>query len=336
MCRQKEAVTTRKNEDTAISQQGIDRNKLIEGAFKTIIHDRSILAFIVKNTVKECMDADLETIRDGIAHVEGSNLAKGREQDLQVYPSRIELDSSFDLTIEGTEISIIINIEAQNHYNPGYPLENRATFYASCVLASQKGNEMLNDRYDQLRPVYSIWVLPNPPEELRNIVETYSITETTEGGGRGIKSLINIVFLNIGYYDKGSNPAVDLFSILMRRYDGATDKISDMKKKLRECLKISVSDDVLGGANAMMTLAEQSELLGYKAGYGDGYKDAETKITESVLMAEAESTVENIFLMCDKRGMSLEEVLECIKVRDDLRPYFDKVMDRYLAERGMH
>ena len=310
-----------RSKDITISKEETDRKNIIEGAFKTIVHDRNVLAFIIKNTVDECKDADLETIREGIAHEKDSDLAKGREQDLVVYPSRIELDSSFDLTIEGTEISVIINLEAQNEYDPKYPLENRATFYASCVMASQKGNEMLNDHYEQLRPVYSIWVLPNPPMELRNTVKTYAITETTDIGGRPFKSLINIVFLNIGFYDGVSNPAVDLFSVLMGRYNGE----SDTREKLKKCFNLIVSDAVIGGAKTMTTLAEQSENVGYKRG--------KMETEESRLTIEAESTVSGILSMSEKYGKPLAEVIEDYGIRDDLRPYFDRELERRLAER---
>lgn len=304
----------RKNENITIAKEETDRKNIIEGAFKTIVHDRNVLAFIIKNTVDECKDVDLEEIREGIAHEKGSDLAKGREQDIVVHPTRIELDSSFDLTVEGTEISVIINIEAQNNYRTSYPLENRATFYASCVLASQKGNEMQNDRYEQLRPVYSIWVLTNPPEELRNTMKTYSITETTEGSGGRIRSLINIVFLNIGYYDKGSYPAVDLFSILMGRFDGSCDA----KEKLRECFNLTVSDAVIGGAEKMKSLSEQS------VDYGK----------EITLIRDAKVIVENIIRYADGMGITVEDCMKMSYLTDDLRPYVEEELERRLEDRG--
>ena len=80
------------------------------------------------------------------------------------------------------------------------------------------------------------------------------------------------------------------------------------------------------GAEKMTTLAEQSENVGYKRG--------KMETEESRLTIEAESTVSGILSMSEKYGKPLAEVIEDYGIRDDLRPYFDRELERRLAERS--
>ena len=53
---------------------------------------------------------------------------------------------------------IIINIEAQRGDTKEYDIMNRATFYASRMISSQKERDFTNSNYDDIKRVYSIWI----------------------------------------------------------------------------------------------------------------------------------------------------------------------------------
>lgn len=46
----------------------------------------------------------------------------------------------------------------QRKHKPGYPLVRRADFYAARMLSSQKGTVTEDTVYEDLQPVYTIWV----------------------------------------------------------------------------------------------------------------------------------------------------------------------------------
>lgn len=59
---------------------------------------------------------------------------------------------------------IIINVEAQKSEPQKYDILNRAIFYVSRMISSQKGRDFENSDYNNIKQVYSIWVCMNMPE----------------------------------------------------------------------------------------------------------------------------------------------------------------------------
>lgn len=77
----------------------------------------------------------------------------------------------------GELIRLIVNIEAQNDFYPGYPLIKRAIYYCSRMISSQYGTEFINAHYENIKKVYSIWICMNPPKNRKNSITRYHITE---------------------------------------------------------------------------------------------------------------------------------------------------------------
>ena len=53
---------------------------------------------------------------------------------------------------------IIVNVAAQKDGPKGYQILNRAIFYVSRLISSQKERDFENSNYDDIKRVYSIWV----------------------------------------------------------------------------------------------------------------------------------------------------------------------------------
>ena len=56
---------------------------------------------------------------------------------------------------------VIVNIEAQKAEPSAYDIINRAVFYISRMISSQKGREFIKSNYNDIKRVYSIWVCMN-------------------------------------------------------------------------------------------------------------------------------------------------------------------------------
>ena len=59
---------------------------------------------------------------------------------------------------------MIINVEAQRKETSEYKILNRAVFYGSRLISSQKERDFTNSNYDDIKRVYSIWVCMNMKE----------------------------------------------------------------------------------------------------------------------------------------------------------------------------
>ncbi len=79
--------------------------------------------------------------------------------------------------VSGELIRLIINVEAQNNFYPGYPLIKRGIYYCSRMISSQYGTEFTEGHYSGIKKVYSVWICLNPPEERSNTITRYYIEE---------------------------------------------------------------------------------------------------------------------------------------------------------------
>ena len=75
---------------------------------------------------------------------------------------------------------IIINVEAQKDEPSDYEILNRAVFYVSRLVSSQKERDFENSSYDDIKSVYSIWICMNIimiglAKELPEHDETYEL-----------------------------------------------------------------------------------------------------------------------------------------------------------------
>lgn len=72
---------------------------------------------------------------------------------------------------------IIINVEAQKDEPTGYEILNRAIFYVSRLISSQKERDFENSSYDDIKRAYSIWVCMNMEESSMSHVHLTPIEE---------------------------------------------------------------------------------------------------------------------------------------------------------------
>ena len=79
--------------------------------------------------------------------------------------------------VSGELIQLIINIEAQNDFYPGYPLIKRGIYYCSRMISSQYGKEFTESHYEKIKKVYSIWICMNPPKNRENTITRYYVEE---------------------------------------------------------------------------------------------------------------------------------------------------------------
>ena len=93
---------------------------------------------------------------------------------------------------------IIINVEAQKNEPTEFAILNRAIFYVSRLISSQKERDFKNTNYDDIKRVYSIWVCMNTDENSINHVHLINDTLMGSYVWKGKLDLINIVMMMLG------------------------------------------------------------------------------------------------------------------------------------------
>ena len=110
----------------------------------------------------------------------------------------IRFDIIFYVRMRDGLFQIIINIEAQRGDPGEYDILNRATFYASRMISSQKERDFKNSNYDDIKRIYSIWICMDWKE---NCMNYFHLTDEPVLGSyhwKGKRDLINIVMIGLG------------------------------------------------------------------------------------------------------------------------------------------
>lgn len=168
-------------------------NAAYDEACKRLLANKQILARIVKTCVEEFRECGIKDIEEkyleGMPEIAGvfvhqdepGQFIRGSNtEDATMAEGTVFFDIRFRAVAPATgeAISLIINIEAQNDYYPGYPLLKRGIYYGSRLISAQYGTEFTGSQYEKIKKVYSIWICTNPPKNRRNTITMYSINET--------------------------------------------------------------------------------------------------------------------------------------------------------------
>ncbi|MCD7847920.1 MAG: Rpn family recombination-promoting nuclease/putative transposase, partial [Oscillospiraceae bacterium] len=167
-------------EDLKNSVEAADINVQYDTAAKVFLAHKSILSRILVATVDEFkgMEPDeVEGFIEGDVHVgnvpvdPGLTNAENGERIVglntvqpEIREGYVTFDVIFYVRMRDGLSQIIINVEAQKDDTPGYDILNRAIFYVSRLISSQKERDFTGSHYNDLKRVYSIWICMNMDE----------------------------------------------------------------------------------------------------------------------------------------------------------------------------
>ena len=259
------------------SKQAYDRS------CKIILRNQDILAEILKEFVveykglsrREIIDNYLSRRKEFNLDYDDNEIPSDNIEDDSVDGARVNYDLVYSLiapTSSGDNIGIIVNIEAQNRYGLKYDIEDRATYYASRLIARQKGpRTVLNvNDYAELKKVYSIWICTNSSKAEQNSILDLRLKPDIRIGNPKIKEvydLINISIINLGN-DIESN--LEILSILNILFDIHTKL--EYRKNFLEQHDIIMSKEQIDEVDNMANLSDYIELTALDKGRKQGHE----------------------------------------------------------------
>ena len=92
---------------------------------------------------------------------------------------------------------IIVNIEAQKDEPTEYKILNRAIFYVSRMISSQKERDFVNTNYDDIKQVFSIWICMNMDDNSLSHIHLTKDELLKPCNWKGNLDLLNIVLIGI-------------------------------------------------------------------------------------------------------------------------------------------
>ena len=217
-----------------------------DAACKSLLSSKSILAHILKATVKECEDLDIDYIRNcciekdihvGIVpvHPYDNEFIQGLGQESNIYNEGIcYFDIHFSAVFPENK-KIYFNLEAQNQ-NPSYPIEKRGAYYLGRMVSAQYGTEFSHSHYEMLKKAYSIWICFNPPKRKRNTIVRYEEKAEFLKGHYEISKdeydMMCTVIINLGKEgEQGSEGILRLMEVLFSNTRKIEEKIEIIKNE---------------------------------------------------------------------------------------------------------
>lgn len=159
-------------------------------------------------------------------------------------------------------IKLIVNLEAQKDFYPGYEIVTRGIFYGGRMISAQLDTEFEIPNYDGLKKVYSIWICMNAPKYIGNAISSYSMNKQdfVEGIPDKKWAYDKLVVIVICLNEK-SKKETD-FLKMMNTLLSTTKNVEEKKKELEQEYQIEMKSDLRKGLNLMCNLSELVEEQG--------------------------------------------------------------------------
>ena len=213
----------------------VDQKAQYDEACKKVLAEKIILAWIMKHTMKEYVDYDVVEIVERFIvgepkvaetkvmpdETNAPKITGTGVEDTTVTEGSITYDIQFRAIMPSSDkvVQMIINVEAQNDFYPGYPIIKRGIYYCARMISAQYGTVFTNSHYEKIQKVYSVWICMNPPKERNNTITGYSLTEKHHVGKvkekEELYDLINAIMICLGKNEEAAeNELLYLLNVL--------------------------------------------------------------------------------------------------------------------------
>ena len=184
---------------------------------KRLLAQKSILAHILVKTVDEFKGMKPEDVvtyiegepsisvvpvEPGLANMEktdatGQRIVGLNTENAEINEGLVRFDIIFYVRMKNGLAQIIVNIEAQKDEPTEYKILNRAIFYVSRLISSQKERDFVNTNYDDIKQVFSIWICMNMDDNSLSHIHLTKDEMLKPCNWKGNLDLLNIVLIGI-------------------------------------------------------------------------------------------------------------------------------------------
>ena len=302
-----------------------DKNAAYDALAKKILSRKSILAQILKFSVKEFSDCTLEDIEgkyiegdptltintvplDDTLYIKGRNAeSKSPTEGL------ITFDIIFDaiLPTDKEIAKFIVNVEPQKTTkNLDYKLMKRAVYYSARLISSQKEKEFHGDDYDKIKKIFSIWVCMDVQNYRADSIQEYRLTEKILHGNfhDELKNydLLTVIILNLGK-NSTTHKLLDLLHLIFMELKTSEEK----EKILHNDFNIELSTD----------MREELEKMG---GLMQPLLDiaAEQAAEKAAAESKKETLLKNIRSLMKTLNLTAQQAMDALQISADKQKEF--------------
>ncbi len=316
-----------------------DKEAQYDEKAKEILGQKSILAHILVKTVEEFkgmnpMDVvpfiegepyiSLVPVDPGMTNaateMNGKKIIGLNTENKEINEGEVRFDILFYVRTQDGLYKMIINVEAQKDEPTEYHILNRAVFYVSRMISSQKDREFINSEYNDIRKVYSIWICMN---RKKNTLEHIHLTQESLIGKehwKGRLDLVNIIMIGLAKQIPEQDEEYELHRLLgtlLSQNLEAKEKMQiieeeyhiPMEQKLRKDLKIM--------CNLSQGVKEEGIAIGHKFGLEQGRREGRREGIQEGRQEAILETINNVISSMHEKGYTVMEIADVLKMSSE-------------------
>lgn len=302
-----------------------DRDAQYDNSAKRLIAHNIILARILVKTVEEFKGMDpleVAALIEGLPYISavpvepgltnavhfqnGQRLVGFNTENQELNEGLVRFDIVFYVRMKDGLSQIIINVEAQKDEPGEYEILNRAVFYVSRLISSQKERDFENSSYDDIKCVYSIWICMNMEE---NTMSHIHLTKEDLIGSyewKGNLDLLNIIMIGLAKELPEHDETYELHRLLgalLSRELTVDEKLDIIRKEYDIPLEENFRKDMSTMCNLSQGVKEEGIAIGRAEG-------------EAGLIAKMYKNGLSIELIASATDKTIEEVKTIIEGKE--------------------
>ena len=211
-----------------------------------------------------------------------------------------------------SQVGVIINIEVQQNFHPGYDIIKRGIYYGCSLIAMEKETVFADSDYDNLKKVYSIWICLDVPLDKANTIIRYGMaelcpTDVTHGVHRigAPYDLLEVMMVCLNdKCENGGDVVIDMLRTLFSQRLSKEEK----QKLLKEKYSITFTQEKQMKFNYYEYVKETNLKIGEEKGFQLGeIQTRKTVVTNMLLQGKSEKDIQATL------GLNASQVRELIR-----------------------
>ena len=272
-----------------------DRDAQYDNSAKRLIAHKIILARILIKTVEKFKGMDpleVAALIEGIPYIStvpvelgltnavhfqnGKRIVGFNTENQELNEGLVRFDIVFYVRMKDGLSQIIINVEAQKDEPSDYKILNRAVFYVSRLISSQKEKDFENSSYDDIKCVYSIWICMNMEE---NTMSHIHLTKEDMIGSyewKGNLDLLNIIMIGLAKELPEHDETYELHRLLgalLSRELTVDEKLDIIGNEYDIPLEENFRKDMSTMCNLSQGVKEEGIAIGRREGLEEGRRE---------------------------------------------------------------
>ena len=307
-----------------------DKDAQYDNSAKRLIAHKIILARILVKTVEEFKGMDpieVAALIEGLPYISavpvepgltnavhfqnGQRLVGFNTENQELNEGLVRFDIVFYVRMKDGLSQIIINVEAQKDEPSDYEILNRAVFYVSRLVSSQKERDFENSSYDDIKCVYSIWICMNMEENTMGHIHLTKEDLIGSYEWKGNLDLLNIIMIGLAKELPEHDETYELHRLLgalLSRELTVDEKLDIIGKEYDIPLEENFRKDMSTMCNLSQGVKEEGIAIGRREGLEEGRREGHAELITK--MYKNGLSIEQIASATDKTVEEVRAIIE--------------------------